>query len=178
MNVLFCLFATYFVFVCETTLMPLLGWGTLAPRVVLAALVWAIWRCESPAGLLIAAGWGLIADGLSTGPLGIDVVAYVVAAAVVQSIRERSPDSPWVIAITTCLIAFAVPIAGMSLQRAIVQQPLDVESLCLAAAGSAGSTAVLTAILLCVWRMMFGRRTKPDNDSVAHVSNRWRMLTE
>jgi rod shape-determining protein MreD len=178
MSVLFGIFATYVVFVCETSLLPLLGWGAFAPRPVFAALVWSVWRSESRMGLLIAAICGLIADGLSTGPLGIDVVVYVVAAGIVQSIRARSANSTWVIGATTALIAFAIPVAGISLRRAIEQQSSEIERLCLAAAGSACSTAVLAAILFCTGRLVFGRPAIMDNGSIAHVANRWRMLTE
>lgn len=175
---LFALFASYVAIVAETSIAPLLGWGALTPRPVLAALVCIVWRANGRAGLLLAAVWGLIADGLSTGPLGVDVILFVVAAAVVQTLRVRLPSRSLVIGFFAGVMAFLVPIAGTSVRLAVENQTIDWERMCIAAAGTACSTGLLATTLVFAWHVLFGRDANVDHESIAHVSNRWKMLTE
>jgi rod shape-determining protein MreD len=178
MSILLALVATYVTFVLDTSVTPLFSWTGVAPQIALATLVGIVWRSESRCGLSLAAAWGMIADGLSQGPLGIDLIVYVATAAFIQSVRSRAPDSLLLAGMTTGLVAFAVPIVDSSLRLAIDRESIDIESMCLAGAGPACATAVLAISLLVVLRSVRGRPTDASNDPIAHVSNRWRMLTE
>lgn len=172
------LLATYAAFVVETSVVPLLGLASFAPRVVLATLVCLVWRAGGRSGLWMAAAWGLISDGLSTGPLGIDVVVYVLAAAGIQTIRDRILDSSPAMGLTAGLVAFVVPIVGTGIRMAAERHAIEWDNLVVAAAPAACSTGLLTIGFVLAFRSLFSQRSSEDAASTASVSNRWSMLTE
>lgn len=178
MKILLLLAATYLVFVLETSLLPLFGADSIRPRLALAALALVARPCQGRTGILIAAGWGLISDGLSRGSLGIDLVAFVVATWVLQVVRSRSPRALWFPGVMTGVVALGVLVVGASARAAIEQKAIQLEPLCVAAMGAAGTTALLATGLLSL-EQLFSRRPPDDNGAAApHVSNRWSMLTE
>src|SRR5262245_54033059 len=89
MNSILLFLMTYAAFVFDSSVAPLTEWGPFAPRLVPAALVWGVWRSRGRAGMIAAAFAGLVADGLSRGPLGIELAVFVLAAWTIQMIRAR-----------------------------------------------------------------------------------------
>jgi len=170
---------TYAAFVLRTVL-PLVGsWASYAPRVDLAILLWVACRTGRTTGLLTAAVWGLISDALSQGPLGIDVLAYVLTAYCMQTCAARGwMVSPIATGVISGASAFITSLATGLLRNAPDTPALRAGELAMAAAGPAAATAVLVFLACESWSWIAGRPADGARSSSPEVANRWHMLTE
>ncbi|MSR57989.1 MAG: hypothetical protein EXS05_09975 [Planctomycetaceae bacterium] len=170
---------TYAAFVLQSSLVPLVFPNAWAPNLIVAGLVWMVWRSSGRTAIVVAAGWGLIADGLSPGGLGINVVGFVAAAWLIQLACCRLPRLPVVLlsallALTALVVPTVTAVIGLALAREVV----DIRSLLMQGTGSAVSTGLLAMGLLLAWRMVFDPQANSDDRQTVAVSNRWSMLTE
>lgn len=171
------LILTYVVFVSQTSLAPLLG--RAAPNLTLACLVGCAWFSGSTGGLLGAAAWGLISDGFSHGPLGLDLAAYVAVALCVQLVRgSRSRISAGAAGLLTGCTTFVAAAGPAGIRAVAAGQELDAGRLLAWCGWSACSTALLATVAVLLWRSV--RRESPLGGSTNSplVANRWKMLTE
>jgi hypothetical protein len=123
--------------------------------------------------------WGAISDGLAQGPLGIDVVGFVLAAWIIQIVRNRqASDSALMFGALTGAIAFSVSATSAGVREFIERQGVDLSLLLAWAGGKACTTAVLAVGLMLVRQIVMGRVPGADAAMTTRVSNRWRMLTE
>jgi rod shape-determining protein MreD len=179
MKILFLIAITFAVFSLQTSLAPLSGPGIVRPHLVLGGLVWIVWRAGPFTGLVTAAAWGLIADGLAQGPLGIDLVGFTLAAWIIQLVRERGPggSAPRVGAVTGGVV-FVVSVASVGVREFIERQNVDFSQLLQWAGGQAVATAILAIVLVKVGTLLIGPPADIGAAPTPRVSNRWRMLTE
>lgn len=179
MKILFLIAITFTVFALQTSLAPLWGAGALRPQLVLGGLVWIVWRSGPATGLLTAAAWGLIADGLAQGPLGIDLVGFTLAAWIVQLLRERGTSGSALRAGgATGGVVLVVSAATAGVREFIERHQVDPGQLLLWAGGQGLATAILAIALVQVGSLLFGRPADSGAAPPPPVSNRWRMLTE
>jgi rod shape-determining protein MreD len=171
--------ATFAAFVLQTSLVPLGNAGTIQPNFVLGGLVWMVWRAGPRTGLLSAAAWGAIADGLAQGPLGIDLIGYTMAAWIVQLVRDRGTTGSVLRVVgVTGSVVLAVSAASAGAREFIERQEVDSSLLLAWAGGQALATAMLAALLVMFRNLVFGHSAETGGRTKARVSNQWRMLTE
>jgi rod shape-determining protein MreD len=167
----------YAAFVCRTT-MPLMGdWAAYGPRLELALVFGMICPTGGTAGVVCAAGCGLLSDGLTGGLLGIDLVGFVVAGYALQLVVLRGGlHAPWSRGVATGAAVLATSLFSGGLRGGMESRD-DFVRLLTESAGSAGATALLVFALCGVWGWIVGDSSEREPTS-PDVANRWRMLTE
>lgn len=93
MLVLFWLMSTYALLVMQTTLAPALAVGPFTPNLFIALAVPCWYGRRSALAICAAAAWGLAVDLLGTGPVGINLITFTVAAAILQQGPSRETAS-------------------------------------------------------------------------------------
>ncbi|MFN0054256.1 MAG: rod shape-determining protein MreD [Planctomycetales bacterium] len=171
---LFQICLTYVAFVLQSSLVPRLGWGAAAPHLVLAGLVWMVWRSEARQGGIGAAVWGLLADALSGGPVGGGVVVFVLTAWGLQEVRARWRRMTWYQpGVLTGVVVLCVPVAINLLRLASQSEPVEVSKLIIQEVPAVISTALL-AILACgMFQALRRRGGEGGGDFTGGVSSRW-----
>jgi rod shape-determining protein MreD len=136
--------------------------------------VWLAVRSSGRTGLLIAAAWGALSDGLSRGPLGIDVLLFVLAAWCCQVVYARRPaDFVLSPAAITGFVVFAVQTASAGARAVCDGAAVDLQRLTYHAAGPAFSTAILVLALASAWRLG-GQSLATGKFAPFAASNHWR----
>jgi rod shape-determining protein MreD len=170
---------TYAVFTLQTSLPALVGGNAWLPHFVLAGLAWVAWRFSSNAGLVAAAFWGALADGLSPDPAGIEVVGFTTCAWLVQQTRARTVRCPMPgLALLAGALVLAETSCAAAARLALAQRTIVPRALLLQAAGPAVATALLVALVASVYRLLRPARAAIETTDPPRVSNRWQMLTE
>lgn len=172
-------FSTYIIFVLHSAAAASLAVAGFAPNFVLAGLILMACRLAGRQGLLAAALWGLLADCMTSGRLGAGIICFSLSTWVLQRCTERGNSSlPWRLAVLSVPLLWA-DIVGMDLLRGLSDgRPVDLQGLCLPAAGSAVYTAIVVAVTEFSIRIVRGKRTEDAAIAVPIVSNKWKMLTE
>lgn len=179
MHLLLTTVIAYAAFVVQTSLVPLLGWDAFSPQLAIAVLVGMTWRMGGRFGLMLAAIWGLIIDGLSAGPLGIGLVGCVISAWGVQWVRSRWPAcSPLLAGLMTGAATFTIITATVVLERLAQNSPVDWELIGARGAATAASTAILATGCMLAFQLVRGTPRADSLSAASPFSNRWRMLTE
>lgn len=168
---------TYLVFVLQTAVAPELAIGGAAPQLTLLALTWLALRCGGREGLLWAAVWGLLADALSTGPLGLHLIGFTVLAWLLQSVRQRGPiDSAWQFAV---IVGGGVLGVG-AMEIIVAQGGTGLHDISAAVWQRLVVSGMYTAVLaggLSFGENWFRGPIREEHSGSPRVSNRWRMLT-
>ncbi|MGE5192488.1 MAG: rod shape-determining protein MreD [Deltaproteobacteria bacterium] len=170
---------TYLVFVLQTAFVREMQIAGCVPHLVLTGLVLLTIRFPGRAGLFLAAGWGLLSDCVASGPLGTDIVTFILAAYAIRQFAPRSKlHSPARAGALAGLIVFAVLVVSTSLRMLADGRTPDLPALARYAAGSAIYSGAVVAAASLAARLVLRSPTGNDSAAPPAVSNKWRMLTE
>jgi len=120
MHILFWLIATYLLLVLQTMFGPALALGPFTPNLFAALFVPCCARWNTSSRIWSAAGWGFCVDLLGSGPLGINLIAFVLLAAAINHNYPRGMVS----SLRIILYAF-VAIAGLTAVEMIAARPFE-----------------------------------------------------
>ncbi|MBI5759096.1 MAG: rod shape-determining protein MreD [Planctomycetales bacterium] len=171
---------TYAAFSLHAGLGDSVGYGSFHVHLLWLALVPTVLRLDEREGLLLAATWGLLADCLTSSPLGIDLVGLAVAATVIQRLRRLNEfRSLFTTALLTATIVSAEIALADGLRLALAGVTSDVTNLAIHSLTTGATTAVVGFVIGCAVRLIWRPQiTTSDERSRSHVvTNRWRMLT-
>jgi hypothetical protein len=87
--------AGYTAFSLQSTLAPRLQIGPARFDLAIAGLFWILGRAAPAERLWLAAAWGLVADALGDGPLGLHVVWHTMLACGAEACGGRRGWSAW-----------------------------------------------------------------------------------
>ena len=170
---------TYLVFAVQTAFAGSLAIAGCAPHLVLAGVVLMTRRVPERAGLVVAAGWGLLSDCLTDGRLGPEIVAFVVAAALMSRLSGRwNLKSPGFSAAAGVAIVWVALVISAGLRMVPDGRIHALATLAGHAARSAIWTGALVAIATLAARLIISTPAESDPAATPAMSNKWRMLTE
>jgi cell shape-determining protein MreD len=160
------------------------AWGIWIPNLTLAGCLAALGGLPGWRGPLVAFLCGLLADGLSAGPLGLQAGCFALAAALLQRADALAAAvHPVRFSLAAALLAGALCLVPLLVQSYRLGEAIDGNLLAWRSAGSAAGTLPVALAMALV--AAFGRRrSNPAERSagagtqVVSVSNRWPMLTE
>ncbi len=158
MNGILLLIAAWFLILAETAFIPLLAMEPVAPVFVWLLLPWLAVALRGRSGVVVAAFYGLVSDGLATGPLGPGVILCVVATHALQ--RSLSDDWP----------ASFVRVAFVTMLTSVIPVILiSVATLLTNASRRPVTEALMESVLACAFGALlvsvfvsFARRLQPD----------------
>lgn len=170
---------TYTIFVLHSALARDLAIAGFAPHLILAGLIVMTVRVSRAQGVLLAASMGLLADCLTEGPLGPNLICCTLVSAVLPQVASKWRDRiPLKLAVTS------IPLIGCALLVSPVWhsfaggRTIDVVVLAINATGSALYTAMLVCVVAWAVQFIVPGATERSTPSSPSVSNNWRMLTE
>jgi len=170
---------TYLVFTVQTAFASSLAIGGCAPHLVLAGVVLMTRRVPERTGLVVAGVWGLLSDCLTDGRLGPDVVAFVLAAALMSRLSDRwNLKSPGISAAAGVAIVWVALVISAALRMVPDGRIHALATLAGHAARSAIWTGALVAIATLAARLVLRSPAESDPAATPPMSNKWRMLTE
>jgi len=179
MNWLWIIVWTYAVFVAHSGFARDLAICGCTPNLVLAGLVLMTVRTGGRQGLFLAAGWGLLLDGLGEGRLGVNFVALSLAALAVQQVQARWPsNADWRLGLLASVVVAIEFVASTSLRMLVGGQSPDLRLIVVHAAGTAVYSGVVVAALSFAAQMVSRQPAESSEAAAPTVSNKWRMLTE
>lgn len=171
---------TYAVFSLHAGLGDSVGYGSHHVHVLWLALMPTVMRLGEREGLVLAATWGLLADCLTSSPLGIDLVGFTVTATVIQRLRRLNEfRSLFTTALLMATVVFCEVAFADGLRLALAGVTSDVTNLAIHSLTIGATTSLLGFVFACAIRLIWRPQiTTSDERSNTHVvTNRWRMLT-
>lgn len=171
---------TYAAFALHAGLGSDVAYGPLRVHVLWLLLIPTVKRLTERDGLLAAATWGLLADCLTSSPLGIDLVGFTVAASLIQRLRRLNEMRSL---FATTLLAVGVVSAEVAtadaMRLVLAGVSIDVADLAVRSLATGAATAGSGFVIGCVTRLVWWRRPDANDARSATniVTNRWRMLT-
>lgn len=170
---------TYAIFVLHSALARDLAISGITPHIILAGLIVMSARVGAPQGVLLAAGWGLLADCLAEGRLGPAMICYVfVAISLHRGTRRWKTSAPWKYAALSIPLIWGSLIACEFLRGFPTGRFPDLAAVAFHAAGCAVYTGLLAAAADRAIRFAMPGLKAELPPSAPAVSNKWRMLTE
>ncbi len=170
---------TYAIFVLHSALAHDLTIAGIAPHLVLAGLVVIVVRVGHVQGMLLAATWGALADCISEGRLGPNIVCYAIATLILHRTANQSRiNSTWSLAALSLPLIGSVLLIGQFWRSFADGRTIDFARLAVNSAGSAVYTSIIVAGAAYVLRLIVSGSTERPDPASPSVSNRWRMLTE
>lgn len=170
---------TYATFVLQSTLAPDLAVSGIVPQFVPLVLLLTALQLRGRAGLLLAAGWGLLSDCLGPDTFGPDVVCFSLAVYLLQQIRRHallhSPVGKG--CMLALLISFTSSGSAM-LHDWRAHQAIDYVATFRQSAYTAGYSGTIGLALLLVSQALSSLIPQLRQAPAADVANRWNMLTE
>ena len=171
---------TYAVFALHAGLGDSVGCGSFHVHGLWLALVPTVMRLGEREGLLLAATWGLLADCLTSSPLGIDLVGFTVATTAIQRLRRLNEfRSLFARALLTATVVFAEVAVADGLRLMLAGVTSDVTNLAVHSLSTGATTAAVGFVIGCAIRLMWRPQTTMSDERSRSrvVTNRWRMLT-
>jgi rod shape-determining protein MreD len=179
MHILGPILAGYLLFVLQATLAPALAWGPSVPNLLLLGAVTAAANRDGSAGLLFAAGLGLLADCLAPTGLGVDLMLFTGAALLLQRVRFQGRLRTVGLGILSLIAILGVTCGDVAVRAWQAGRIGDLAACGELALGTAASSALVLICCVWPWRLLFraGGRTNSvhANDT---FQNRWKMLTQ
>jgi rod shape-determining protein MreD len=157
-----------------------LTYGPFRIHVLWLLLIPTLIRLGERDGLLLAAVWGLLADCLTSSPLGIDCVGFTLAATAIQRLRRLNEiRSLFATALLAAGVVSAEAAAAAAMRFALAGVSIDAADLATRALATGAATALAGFVIGCLTRLIWRQRPSVnDTRSDANVvTNRWRMLT-
>jgi rod shape-determining protein MreD len=170
---------TYTIFVLQASLAREVAIFGITPHLVLAGLALMTVHSARAQAVLQAAVWGLLADCVTEGRLGPQMVCFTIFAVILQhTANRRWINVPWKLAASSIpLVSGALLVDQLS--RALVGgRAIDYLALAIQAVGSAVYTGLIVLGAAYTLRYMAPASTERTAPSAPCVSNKWRMLTE
>lgn len=169
----------YIAFALQLTLAPQLAIAGCMPQFVPLLLLLIVFRMSGIAGLLCAAGCGLIADCLAATGMGVAVVSFTWIAFIAQRASSRlSPRTPVVagsiVAVLVAVAEMASAVARLWLAR---EQIAPGEIVWLSFGNGIYTGAVAVAVLFPLTLLPVSHVQSSVTHSAGRVANRWKMLT-
>ncbi|HEY3968397.1 MAG TPA: rod shape-determining protein MreD [Planctomycetaceae bacterium] len=151
----------------------------IAPHLILAGLVVIVVRVGQAQGVLLAAVWGVLADCLSEGRLGPQIVCYAIATLILRYAANQSRiNSTWSLAALSLPLIGSVLLINQVCRSFADGRSIDFVPLAIHSAGSALYTGVIVMGAAYVIRLFASDVTERSATASHSVSNQWRMLTE
>lgn len=169
----------YSIVVLHSALARDLAVSGFAPHLILAGLVVITVHVSRAQGIFLAALLGLTADCLAEGRLGLNLIGWVIAAAILQ--RAASPRGvpvPWKLAASSMPLVWGLLFGGQWLGSLADGRNIALAVLAIQSAGAALYTALIVAVAAYAVRMLVPVATEHAAPAGPTVSNTWRMLTE
>jgi rod shape-determining protein MreD len=171
---------TYAAFALHAGLGSDVAYGPSRVHVPWLLLIPTVIRLTERDGLLVAAAWGLLADCLTSSPLGIELIGFTVAATVIQRLRRlNAPRSLFATALLTAGVVSAEVFAADASRLTLAGIPIDAAELAVRSLATGTATAGAGFVIGCMTRLVWRRRanTNDARSGTNVVTNRWRMLT-
>ncbi len=166
MKTLLLIVATYALFVFQTAVAPQLAIGAIVPNGVFPALAILALKSTPRMAICCAGLWGFVYDGLGTGPLGVNVMAFTLLTAAVLLMRERREMTSWA---SQALLVLAIATAGLTWEFVMSAVVTGLPQDGFAWAKIVGCTAVWSAVfgwgtlVVCRWgSAAMGRSGRPE----------------
>ena len=170
---------TYAVFVLHTALGAELAVWNVGPPLTVTSLLVTVGMLDDDRAIILAAIWGLLADTLSVGPLGIELIAFPIAAMLLRyGRRSFSMTSSTIGALLVGLLVGAETGAAAAVRELCSTQATHWPLVGMHAAVSCVYALPLAFVMLwCCQRLRRVSAWRRAPASAADVSNSWRMLT-
>lgn len=170
---------TYAVFVLHTALGADLAVLQVGPPLIVTALLVTVDMLDDDSAMILAAIWGFLADAVSAGPLGIELVAFLVAALLVRYWRQVfSIQSSMAGALLVGMLAGVETGVATAIRELNSTQSAHWPAVGMHAAVSLVYALPIAFVMLWICQRL--RSVSVWNEgptSAANVSNSWRMLT-
>jgi len=170
---------TYAVFVLHTAVGAELAVWNVGPPLIVTALLVTVGLLKDDRAILLAAVWGFLADALSAGPLGVELVTFPLATLLLLYWRRVfTVKSSVVGALLVGLLAGAETGVATAIRELSSTQVTHWPLVGMQAAISLLYALPLAFVMLwCCQRLRSVSVWREVPASAANVSNSWRMLT-
>jgi rod shape-determining protein MreD len=178
MNLLIFITVTYTMFALQASLARDVAIFGFTPHLILAGLAVMTVRSACAQAMLQAAAWGLLADCVTEGRLGPQMVSFTIFAVMLQrTANRRSINVPWKLAASSIPLCWGALLADQLWRALADARPIDYVALTVQAAGSAIYTGLIALGAAYILRFCAPASTESTIPSAPCVSNKWRMLT-